>query len=237
MSRYSSIASSSSRSVTKCSWLRSSRRSSPDSFDDQHPRGLRLRADQRRDRGQRVEQEVRIDLAGERFDAGRHQQLLLLLQPVLDPRAVPDLDRDGDAEHRRENDERAEPRVRRVQVEQAALRGTGARAAWRMISSPIGAASRMTTQSIWKRAHQPPHVAVQVGEEERREVPDRFLRADLAQPAAGKAAPDGEGQRDPLAGDERRDADHRRRRSRRRTDRRAARRGRRPRASGRRRRS
>ena len=32
MSRYSSIASSSSRSVTKCSWLRSRRRSSPDSF-------------------------------------------------------------------------------------------------------------------------------------------------------------------------------------------------------------
>ena len=32
MSRYSSIASSSSRSVTKCSWLRSSRRSSPDSL-------------------------------------------------------------------------------------------------------------------------------------------------------------------------------------------------------------
>ena len=32
MSRYSSIASSSSRSVTKCSWLRSRRRSSPESF-------------------------------------------------------------------------------------------------------------------------------------------------------------------------------------------------------------
>ena len=32
MSRYSSIASSSSRSVTKCSWLRSSRRSRPDSL-------------------------------------------------------------------------------------------------------------------------------------------------------------------------------------------------------------
>ncbi len=32
MSRYSSIASSSSRSVTKCSWLRSSRRSRPESL-------------------------------------------------------------------------------------------------------------------------------------------------------------------------------------------------------------
>ena len=35
MSRYSSMAASSSRSVTKCSWLRSSRRSRPESFDDE----------------------------------------------------------------------------------------------------------------------------------------------------------------------------------------------------------
>ena len=52
-------------------------------------------------------------------------------------------------------------------------------------------------------ADQPPDVAVQVGEEERREVPDRFLRADLAQAAAGEAAADREGQGDPFAGDER----------------------------------
>ena len=58
-------------------------------------------------------------------------------------------------------------------------------------------------------AHQPPDLAVQVGEEERREVPDRFLRADLAQAAAGKPAADRERQRDPFAADRRRDADHR----------------------------
>ena len=57
-------------------------------------------------------------------------------------------------------------------------------------------------------AHQPPDVAVQVGEEERREVPDGFLRADLAQPAAGKAAADREGQGDPLARDHRGNPDH-----------------------------
>jgi hypothetical protein len=58
-------------------------------------------------------------------------------------------------------------------------------------------------------AHEPPHLPVKVGEEERREVPDRFLRADFTQAAAGESAPDREGQRDPFAGDRRRDADHR----------------------------
>ena len=47
----------------------------------------------------------------------------------------------------------------------------------------------------------------QVDEDERRELPDRFLRARLAQAAAGKAAADGERQRDELAGDERRSGD------------------------------
>ncbi len=45
-------------------------------------------------------------------------------------------------------------------------------------------------------------MAVEAGEEERREVPDRFRRADLAQAAAGEAAPDGEGQRAPFAGED-----------------------------------
>jgi hypothetical protein len=40
-------------------------------------------------------------------------------------------------------------------------------------------------------------------------VPDRFFRTDLAQAAAGKAAPDREGQRDPLTTRQRRHADHR----------------------------
>ena len=77
----------------------------PRELHDQHPRRLRLRPDQRRDRGQRVEEEVRVDLAGERLDARRHQEFFLLLQPVLDPRAVPDLDRNRDAQHRREDDQ------------------------------------------------------------------------------------------------------------------------------------
>ena len=43
----------------------------------------------------------------------RQQQLLLLLQPVLDARVVPDLDRRGDAEHRREQDDEQRPATRR----------------------------------------------------------------------------------------------------------------------------
>ncbi len=101
----------------------------PRELHDEHPRGLGLRPDERRDRRQRVEQEVRVDLAGERFDARRHQQLFLFLQPVLDARAVPDLDRDGHAEHRRE-DRRAPTShaVGGAQVEDALRRRSGGRA-------------------------------------------------------------------------------------------------------------
>ena len=56
--------------------------------------------------------------------------------------------------------------------------------------------------------HEAPDIAVEVGEEERRKVPDRFLGADLPQAAAGKSAADREGQGDPLAREHRRNAGH-----------------------------
>ena len=59
-----------------------------------------------------------------------------------------------------------------------------------------------------KPSYQAPDVAVQVGEEERREVPDGFLGAQLAQAAAGKAAADGERKRNPLTAEEGWRADH-----------------------------
>ena len=55
---------------------------------------------------------------------------------------------------------------------------------------------------------EPPDVAVQAGEEDRREVPDGFLRADLAQAAAGESAADGERERNPFTGRERRNPHH-----------------------------
>ena len=140
ISRYSSTASSSSRSVTKCSWLRSSRRRSPDSLTISIRAGFDRST--RGDRRQRIEEEMRVDLAGERIDARRHQQLFLLLQPVLDAGAVPDLDGHGDAEHRRHDHERQQPRVRRaVEIKARRLIEPVAQAL-RMISRPIGAASR-----------------------------------------------------------------------------------------------
>src|SRR3954463_11525725 len=55
---------------------------------------------------------------------------------------------------------------------------------------------------------QPPDVTMQVGEEQRGEMPDRFLRTQLAKAAAGESATDREGQRDEFARDERGNADH-----------------------------
>ena len=47
---------------------------------------------QRRNRVQRVEQEMRIDLAGKRIHARLQQQLLILLQVHFNPRVVPNFD-------------------------------------------------------------------------------------------------------------------------------------------------
>ena len=86
---------------------------------DEHAGRVGLRPDQRRDRGQRVEQEVRVDLAGQGFDLGREQQLLLFLQPMLDARVVPDLDRRGDGEDRGEQNHDHRPDRPRRQVEES----------------------------------------------------------------------------------------------------------------------
>src|SRR5882724_7780716 len=63
---------------------------------DYHARLMRVGANERRDRIQRVEQEVRIDLAGERVEPGLHQQTLLFLQLTLDAGIIPDLERQDD---------------------------------------------------------------------------------------------------------------------------------------------
>ena len=60
-----------------------------------------------------------------------------------------------------------------------------------------------------KTPHQAPDVAVQVGEEERGEVPDGFLGAQFPEAAAREPAAHGEGKGDPLAAHDGRDADHR----------------------------
>ena len=201
MSRYSSIASSSSRSVTKCSWLRSSRRSSPDSLT------ISIRAVSGCDR---ISEEIDVSVLKRKcgliwlasastraaissFSCSCSRCSMRALFQILMGTAT--------HEHRREDDERQQPRVRRAVVEEA-----------RRLAEPVAQAlpddleaDRRGEQDHdpvdLEAPHQPPDVAVQVGEEQRREVPDRFLRADLAQAAAGEAAADGEGQGNPFAGD------------------------------------
>ena len=177
---------------------------------DEHARRFGLRADERGDRRQRVEQEMRVDLVRERLELRREQELLLLLQPVLDARVVPDLDRRRDGEHRREQHREQEARRRRRAVEEEQP----------VVIAPAQADDLPQELERHRREQQhdlPVHVERaehrpdaprHAREDERREVPDRFLRTELPQAAAGKAAADGEGQRAPLADAERRDPDH-----------------------------
>src|SRR6266853_1494036 len=90
---------------------------------DQYAGGFRLRADERRDRRERVEQEMRVDLVGERFELGGEQELFLLLEAVLDAGVVPDLDRRGHSQHRGEHDDREPHRPRGAgrQIEQSVM--------------------------------------------------------------------------------------------------------------------
>src|SRR4029453_11172409 len=96
----------------------------PRELGNQHPGRLGLRSNQGRDRRQGVEQEVRVDLVGERLDSSREQQRFLFLQPVLDPRVVPDLDWRGHTEDCRQQHAKHRPRDRRIrwQGEQPVMR-------------------------------------------------------------------------------------------------------------------
>ncbi len=70
----------------------------PGEFDDDRASGFRLRPDERRHRGQRVEEEVRVDLAFQGLDLGGEEQFFLFGEAMFDARVVPDLDGDGDGE-------------------------------------------------------------------------------------------------------------------------------------------
>ena len=178
---------------------------------DEDARRFGLRSNQRRDRRQRVEQEVRVDLIRERLDARGHQQLLLLGQPVLDARRVPDLDRDRDAKHGREHDKRVQPPFAGRQKEDA--RGV---AVADRLAKHLEQDRRRDQEDLPVEREAPqesPGGVVELLPEERREAPDLFLRTDLPQAAAREPAADREGQRAPFTGEEWRDARPRRRRS------------------------
>ena len=77
-------------------------------------RQVRIVANQRRNGIERIEQEMRIDLAGERVHARLEQQLLVLLEVHLDARVVPNLDGHGHGHHRRQQHQRNRPPVPHV---------------------------------------------------------------------------------------------------------------------------
>ncbi len=81
---------------------------------------------------------------------------------------------------------------------------------------PVGAArgqsarvSRSDLPVHLEAADHAPGASVEAGEDEWREVPDRFLGTQLAQAAAGESAADGEGEGDDLAVEDRGQAGHR----------------------------
>ena len=77
---------------------------------DDHTAGhVRIVANQRRNRVQRIEQKMRIDLRGQRVHARLEQQLLVLLEIHFDSRVVPDLHRNRDGHHRGQQDQRDSP--------------------------------------------------------------------------------------------------------------------------------
>ena len=78
-------------------------------LDDQFARRIGIEAHQRRNRVQRIEQEVRIDLVLQRLHAGVQQQAFLLFQLDLDAHAVPDLQFGSDHRDRRGVDQQLPP--------------------------------------------------------------------------------------------------------------------------------
>src|SRR5204862_3068630 len=94
---------------------------------DYHARLVRIGANQRGNRVQCIEQEMRIDLAGERIQPGLHQEPLLFVQLTLDTGVVPDFERQHDGQKRREingagSHRVREPRQRRLEIENTRLK-------------------------------------------------------------------------------------------------------------------
>ena len=117
------------------------------------------------------------------------QQLLLFLQPVLDARVVPDLDRRRHTQRTvREQDDRSSRRREvGVQHEQAVVIGPALADG---LTQQLERDRREQQHDLpvdLQRADHLPGAAMQRREDERREVPDGFLGAELAQAAAARS--------------------------------------------------
>ncbi len=149
-----------------------------------------------------------MDLTGESLDSRSHQQFVLFLEPVFDPGAVPDLDRNRDAQHGRQYDQDLHPELRGRVIEQP--RVTESMTEHLPDDFETDRRGQQDDDPVdFKSPDEFPDVAVQVGEEQGREVPDRFFRTDLPQPSAGEAAPDRKRNRDPFSAGEGGEPHHR----------------------------
>ena len=72
-------------------------------LQDHDARLVRVVANQRSDRIERVKEKMRIDLTAEGIHARLEQQLLMLLEVHLDPRVIPDFNRHGHRHDRRQH--------------------------------------------------------------------------------------------------------------------------------------
>ena len=181
---------SSSRSGLKFSCLRNRPPQDVGELVDHRARLVGIGPDQRGDRIQRVEQEVRVDLAGERRQPRLHQQLLLLHQLGLVAGVVPDLERQRHREQRGHVDDHGGQRVRRGPAADAGRtrspgRGGPASAAGTpRRRSPAGRTSWKAVRRGRGRAEEP--ADAEIGQ--RREAPDLLgVRSAIPQQAAQHA--------------------------------------------------
>ena len=150
---------------------------------------------------------MRIDLVRESFEFCREQEFFLFLETMLDAGVVPDLDRRGDGQHGCEHDDDEPHRARgaRRHEEEAVV----ARA--EQLADDLEADRREQQHDLPVHLQRPEHLPgapVEAGEDERRELPEDILGAQLAEAAAGEPAADGERQGDEFLREERGDADH-----------------------------
>src|ERR1700690_2620275 len=162
-------------------------------------RHIGIEANQRRNRVECVEQEMRVDLAGERVHARAEQELLILLEVHFDARVVPNFYGDGHAHHRRKNFERNERPVVRRNREQPGMRRNGARE-FNLTEFKSGADQQRQHRPIaFAKADQFYEPLRNIQKKERAEMPDVFLfRNHFADHAGEQSDQRGKRARQPL---------------------------------------
>src|SRR5918999_6474110 len=128
---------------------------------------------------------------------------------MLDSGAVPDLYRNGHAQHRRKDYKSSEPRPAAARHQRLGRRSE-IEDLVRTKAMPDGLPENLEPNRRRKQddhpidlesTHESPHVPMEIREEERRKMPDRLFRTQLAQPDTRKPASDREGKRNPFTGD------------------------------------